>query len=108
MGEGQRVATCVDGPREGPSGLGSPKGLESPTPRALLFIAGTGVTVRTIVGHYKVGLTPEETADEMGLELASVYAALAYYHLHQDEIEADILANSEEAVIQEFGTSPRA
>jgi uncharacterized protein (DUF433 family) len=72
------------------------------------IIAGSGVTVRTIVGHYKLGLTPEETAAEMGLELAPVYAALAYYHLHQDEIEADILANSEERVIQEFGASAHA
>lgn len=72
------------------------------------MIAGTGVTVRTVVGHYKLGLTPEETADEMGLGLALVYAALAYYHLHQDEIEADILANSEESVMQEFGASRRA
>jgi uncharacterized protein (DUF433 family) len=71
------------------------------------IIAGTGVTVRTIVGHYKLGLTPEETADEMGLELAGVYAALAYYHLNRDEIEADILANSEEALINEFGVAPR-
>ena len=67
------------------------------------IIAGTGVTVRTIVGHYKLGLTPEETADEMSLDLASVYAALAYYHLHRDEIEADILADSEERVMREFG-----
>jgi len=65
------------------------------------IIAGTGVTVRTIVGHYKLGLSPEETASDMGLELASVYAALAYYHLHQDEIEADIAANLEERVMQE-------
>ncbi len=72
------------------------------------IIAGSGVTVRTIVGHYKLGLTPEEIADEMDLELAPVYAALAYYHLHRDEIEADIRANSEEAVMQEFGASPRA
>jgi uncharacterized protein (DUF433 family) len=41
------------------------------------IIAGTGVTVRTIVGYYKMGLTPEETADQMDLDLASVYAALA-------------------------------
>jgi uncharacterized protein (DUF433 family) len=71
-------------------------------------IAGTGVIVRTIVGHYKLGLTPEETADEMGLELAAVYAALAYCHLNRDEIEADILANSEEAVMREFGAPPHA
>jgi uncharacterized protein (DUF433 family) len=72
------------------------------------IIAGTGVTVRTIVGHYKLGLTPEETADEMNLELAGVYAVLAYYHLNRDEIEADMMANSEDAVKQEFGDPPRA
>ena len=71
-------------------------------------IAGTGVTVRTVVGYYKLGLTPEETADEMSLELASIYAALAYYHLHRDEIEADILANSEQTVMREFGAPLRA
>lgn len=71
-------------------------------------IAGSGVTVRTIVGHYKLGLTPEEIADEMDLELAGVYAALAYYHLNRDEIEADILANSEETLINEFGVSASA
>jgi len=70
------------------------------------IIAGTGVTVRTIVGYYKLGYTPEETADEMGLGLAGVYAALAYYHLNQDEIEADIVANSEETVINEAGPLP--
>ena len=71
------------------------------------IIAGTGVTVRTIVGYYKLGYTPEETADEMGLDLAGVYAALAYYHLNRDEIEIDIAANSEEAVKKEFGDPPR-
>lgn len=64
-------------------------------------LAGTGVAVRTVAGHYKLGLTPEEIADEMSLELASVYAALAYYHLNRDEIEHDIAANSEETVKQE-------
>ena len=72
------------------------------------IIAGTGVTVRTIVGYYKLGMTPEETATEMGLDLASVYAALAYYHLNVDEIEADIRTNSEENVMKEFGVPPHA
>ena len=67
------------------------------------IIAGAGVTVRTILGYYKLGLTPEETADQMDLDLASVYAALAYYHLNRDEIEADILAHSEDALNQDFG-----
>lgn len=66
-------------------------------------IGGTGVAVRTVVGHYKLGLTPEEIADEMSLELAGVYAALAYYHLNRQEIEADIATNSEEAVSRTLG-----
>lgn len=66
------------------------------------IIAGTGVTVRTIVGYYKLGLTPEETADAMELDLAPVYAALAYYHLNREEIETDIQANDEETVIRDF------
>lgn len=64
------------------------------------IIAGTGVTVRTIVGYYKLGMVPEEIADEMGLALSGVYGALTYYHLNREEIEADIQANSEEAVMK--------
>lgn len=61
-------------------------------------IAGTGVTVRRIVGWYKLGLRPEEIADRIGhLSLAQVYAALAYYHANCEEIEADIAAETLEA-----------
>ena len=61
-------------------------------------IAGTGVTVRRIVGWYKMGLSPEEIAEEMGhLTLAQVYAALAYYHANRDEIEQDITQEDEAA-----------
>jgi uncharacterized protein (DUF433 family) len=65
-------------------------------------LAGTGVAVRTVVGHYQLGLTPEEIADDMSLDLAHVYAGLAYYHLNREEIEADIANNSEAAVIREL------
>ena len=71
------------------------------------IIAGTGVTVRTVAGWYKLGDTPEEIAAEMGLELAGVYAALTYYHLNRDEIEADMEANSEANVMKEFGVPKR-
>jgi uncharacterized protein (DUF433 family) len=67
------------------------------------IISGTGVTVRTVTGHYKLGLTPEEIADEMELELAGVYAALAYYHLNKAEIENDIVANAEVRLMQQMG-----
>lgn len=39
----------------------------------------------------------------MTLELAAVYATLAYYHLNRDEIESDIVDNSEAVVKKEFG-----
>jgi uncharacterized protein (DUF433 family) len=62
-------------------------------------IAGTGVTVRRIVGWYKRGLSPEEIARRVGhLSLAQVHAALAYYHANREAIEADIA--TEEAVYE--------
>jgi uncharacterized protein (DUF433 family) len=70
-------------------------------------LAGTGVTVRTIAGHYKLGLNAEQIADRMNLELGLIYAALTYYHLHKDEIEADILADSEEVLMQKYGNLTR-
>lgn len=61
-------------------------------------IGGTSVTVQRIVGWYKLGLTPEQIADEFGhLSLAQVYAALAFYHANRDEIEAAIAAEEETA-----------
>jgi len=64
-------------------------------------IAGTGVTVRRIVGWYKLGLTAEEIVAEIPhLTLAQVYAALAYYHANREEIEQDIA--EEEAVAEQL------
>ena len=61
-------------------------------------VAGTGVTVRRIVGWYKLGLSPEEIADRIShLSPAQVHAALAYYHANRDEIEADLAAEKAEA-----------
>ena len=61
-------------------------------------IAGTGVSVKRIAIWYKLGLSPEEIADEIGhLSLAQVYAALAYYHSNSAEIEADLLDDKKES-----------
>jgi uncharacterized protein (DUF433 family) len=55
------------------------------------ILAGTGVSVLSVVVRYKRGLTPEEIADSYGhLSLAQVYAALTYYHANREEIEADL------------------
>lgn len=65
-------------------------------------IAGTGVTVQRIVGWYKLGLAPEDISDEIGhLNLAQVYAALAYYQANKDKIEAAIDAEAQEAAALE-------
>lgn len=63
-------------------------------------IAGTGTSVRTVAGLYKLGLAAEDIAGELPLSLAQIYSALAYYHLNRAEIDADILADSEENLKQ--------
>jgi uncharacterized protein (DUF433 family) len=54
-------------------------------------IAGHRVRVMDIVvQHEGAGLTPAEIVKVFpSITLADVYAALAYYHDHRDEIEAD-------------------
>ncbi len=72
-------------------------------------VAGTGLTISRIAGWYKMGMTPEEIVLEYShLTLAQVHAALAYYHVNRDEIEADL--DQEQAAAlqweQEFGSKP--
>ena len=63
-----------------------------------LRIEGTRLTVNQIVACYKLGLSPEEIADEYPqLSFAQVYTALAYYHANKDEVEADLSLEREEA-----------
>src|SRR6266853_42578 len=86
MGSGVEIGTLID--RDQRVRGGRPK------------IAGTGLTVSRIVGWYKMAMTPEEIALEYPhLTLAQVHAALAYYHVNRDEIEADI-AQEESAALQ--------
>lgn len=57
-------------------------------------IAGTGMTVQTVVRWYRLGLTPEEIVDRVGhLNLAQVHAALAHYHANQAVMESEIAAD---------------
>ena len=63
------------------------------------IITGTGTTVRSIVGLYKLGYGAEQIETQLPhLNLAQIYAALAYYHLNVEAIEADIQSDSEEAL----------
>ena len=79
---------------EGTTFAGIPQRFEAGTPH----IAGTGVTVRTIVRWYQLGLSPEEiAADYPHLKLAQVYSALAYYHANREEMDAHMDAEEAES-----------
>lgn len=60
-------------------------------------IKGTNVPVSIIVGYLRVGETPETIVESVmpHLTLAEVYDALSYYHERREEIEEEIVQNSE-------------
>jgi uncharacterized protein (DUF433 family) len=69
-------------------------GIKGGTPH----IAGTGVTVRTIVRWHRSGLLPEEIAIRIGhISLAQVYAALAFYYANQEEMDREMAQEEEES-----------
>ena len=52
-------------------------------------VGGTRVTLDTVVGAHKRGDTPEEIADGFpSLALSDIYATIAYYLSHRDQVEA--------------------
>jgi uncharacterized protein (DUF433 family) len=58
------------------------------------IIQGTRTPVRAIVEEWRRGTPPEEIPEGMPhLTLAQVFAALAYYSDHRDEINAQIERN---------------
>jgi uncharacterized protein (DUF433 family) len=61
-------------------------------------IVGTRFPVRSVVGYVlKFGMTPEELVRDFSfLTLAQVYDALSYYYDYKEQIDQDILENSEE------------
>src|SRR5689334_16603124 len=57
-------------------------------------IAGHRIGVSDVAMlHVHLDTSPEEIARMYNLSLAEIYAALAYYHDHKDEIEAIINEN---------------
>ena len=66
--------------------------------RGTPHIAGTGVTVRTIVRWHQTGLTPEEIAVRIGhLSLSQVHAALAYYYANQGNMDREMAVEEAES-----------
>jgi uncharacterized protein (DUF433 family) len=63
-----------------------------------LRIDGTRITVNQIAVLYKRGYNAEDIADQYPhLTMAQVYAALSHYHANQEEVEADLTAEEQEA-----------
>ena len=58
-------------------------------------IDGTRITVHQVVTCYQRGLTPEEIVEQYPhINLAQIYAALAYYHANRDEIDRELEAET--------------
>jgi len=54
-------------------------------------IDGHRITVQNIaIWHDRLGRSADEIASEYDLELADIYAALAYYFAHREEIDASV------------------
>ena len=69
-------------------------GIKGGTPH----IAGTGVTIRTIVRWQQSGLLPEQIATRIGhLSLAQVHAALAFYYANQEVIDHEMTQEEAES-----------
>lgn len=63
------------------------KGIAGGKPR----VSGHRITVQNIViWHDMLGRSADEIAAEYDITLADVYAALAYYHDHRDQIDQSI------------------
>jgi uncharacterized protein (DUF433 family) len=54
----------------------------------VIRVAGTRVTLDTVIGAFKRGATPEEIAqDYSAVSLADVYAVITYYLRHRSEVD---------------------
>lgn len=63
-----------------------------------LRIDGTRITINQIAVLYKQGHNAEDIADQYPhLTMAQVYAALSHYLANQEEIDADLTAEEQEA-----------
>ncbi len=61
-------------------------------------VGNSRVTLDVLLADYRSGLPPEEIVRQLDtLELADVYAAIAYYHRHRGEVEQYLRQREAEA-----------
>lgn len=64
----------------------------------VIRVTGTRVQLELIIYQFRTGATPEQIIDSFStLELADVYAVLAYYLRHRVELDAYVARRQEEA-----------
>ena len=69
-------------------------GIKGGTPH----IAGTGVTVRTIVRWHQSGLEPEQIAVRIGhISLGQLHAALAFYYANKEMMDREMAEEEAES-----------
>ncbi|MBS0149290.1 MAG: DUF433 domain-containing protein [Nitrospira sp.] len=67
-------------------------------PEGVIRVAGTRVSLESVVQFFQDGSTPEEIClDYPSLDLARVYSVLAYYLTRRDSIDAYLLAQRQSA-----------
>ena len=63
-----------------------------------LRVGNSRISLDLVVGQYESGMTPEEMVRAYDtLSLPDVYAAIAYYLRHRDEVQAYLQRRQEEA-----------
>jgi uncharacterized protein (DUF433 family) len=61
-------------------------------------VADSRVTLATLIGTFNAGSPPEEIQRKFpGLDLADIYAVLAYYLRHRDEVDRFLAVRDREA-----------
>ncbi|HMO55405.1 MAG TPA: DUF433 domain-containing protein [Tepidiformaceae bacterium] len=64
-------------------------------------VRGTRLRVETLVGLHLQGLTADQIAGSYSeITLPAVYAALAYYYKHQDQMDTDHVRSVAEALAE--------
>lgn len=68
------------------------------------YLRGTRIAVRHVAAFLKAGYTAEEIMKTglPHLSPAAIYEAIAYYYDHQTEIEKELAANFQEAVLPQL------
>jgi uncharacterized protein (DUF433 family) len=70
-------------------------------------VAGSRVTLDTVVAAFNSGATPEQIAQDYPLRLDDIYAVITYYLRHTDEVRKYLEKRKEQAVAARHEASRR-